>query len=126
MARLIVEAVTNENTGSDSVGRLNLFVSVSRADDGTPVTGLTKDNFRISSSIGIVIDPAVSSTVSEAKWEPGDSELSGCYRISILRGGGDNWSKGELYAFGIQVRVNEGGSPVHFGQTAVSVTSLGT
>lgn len=125
MARLIVEAVTNESTSSDTVSHLLLFVSVSRADDGTPVTGLTKDNFRISSSIGVVIDPSISS-FSEAKWEPGDSELSGCYRLSILRGGGQNWFKNELYAFGLQVRVNQGGSPVHFGQTAVSVTSLGT
>lgn len=126
MARLIVEAVTNESTGSDTVSHLLLFVSVSRADDGRPVTGLTKDNFRISSSIGLVIDPTLSSTLSEAKWEPGDSELSGCYRMSVLRGGGEKWTKGQLYAFGLQVRVNEGGSPVHFGQTVVSVTSLGT
>ncbi|HVR99388.1 MAG TPA: hypothetical protein VMW27_22390 [Thermoanaerobaculia bacterium] len=126
MARLIVKAVPNETTGSDLVFNLQVYVSVSRADDGRPVTSLTKENFRISSSIGGVLDPKPSA-VHERHWEPGDTELSGCYSLSISRGSaGEKWFKGEYYAFGIQVTVNERNVPVHFGQTVVSVLSQGT
>lgn len=126
MARLIVEAVSNETVGGDLVWHLQLYVSVSRADDGRPVTGLTLSNFRICSSVGLVLDPKLS-LGSESRWEPGDSELSGCYRLSINRNaGGDKWAKGEYYAFGLQVIVNEGNVPTHFGQTVVSVLSQGT
>ncbi|MFZ4507744.1 MAG: hypothetical protein ACOYON_08640 [Fimbriimonas sp.] len=124
MARLIVEAVSGETTGSDVVYTLVAYVSVSRADTGESVTGLTKANFRICSSIGLVMDPKVIQAY-ERKWEPEDNELSGVYAIHILRDlgtpFGDNWTKGQNYGFGIQVRNGE-----DIGQTVISLESLGT
>lgn len=141
MARLIVSAVSNESHSVDVVGRLLVFVSVSRASDGQPVTGLGLDNFRIASSLGSVLDPRLA-LVSEVEWEPASQEPSGCYRLSIERGrlaAGESelsgaWLKGESYAFGIQVRVFEthlidGQSvevPVDWGQVVLRVSSLGT
>jgi len=49
MARFIVEAVSSEYQG-DVLETLPIGVSVSRADDGAPVTGLTADNFRITAA----------------------------------------------------------------------------
>jgi hypothetical protein len=51
MARLIVEARTAEWTSGDVVYTLLLGVSVSRADNGSPVTGLKDKNFRISPDV---------------------------------------------------------------------------
>jgi len=143
MGGLIVEAVSNEAETSDVVGDLLLFVSVSQAADGGPVTGLTKENFRITSSIGIVLDPFIG-LVSETNWEPDalKKEPSGCYSIWIGRGFAEKtawpeWVKGELYAFGIQVRTFKRTEPpkheapmgppkvIDKGQTVISVKSLG-
>jgi hypothetical protein len=57
MARLIISAASNESHRVDVVGRLLVFVSVSRASDGQPVTELGRDNFRIASSLGSVLAP---------------------------------------------------------------------
>ncbi len=125
MARLLVSAVTRESTG-DTWHRLLIYVSVSRADDGTPVTGLTKENFRITSNISIVVDPTVMAA-HETKWEPGDAEPSGCYSVDIGRP--DGWGKGQTYTFGVQVRTFKGKTAragvLDQGQTAVSVVSTG-
>ncbi|MEZ4415785.1 MAG: hypothetical protein R3E10_08515 [Gemmatimonadota bacterium] len=125
MARLIVSAVSRESTG-DSWHRLLLYASVSRADDGSPVTGLTKANFRITSNISLVVDPAVWS-VHETMWEPGDAIPSGCYLLDIGRTEG--WGAGHNYTFGIQVRTfdgsGRGAQVVDQGQAAVSVISTG-
>jgi len=93
------------------------------------------DNFRIASSLGSVLDPRLA-LVSEVEWEPVSQEPSGCYRLSIERGGASTgqWMKGEWYAFGIQVRVFETHSidgqsvevPVDWGQVVLQVSSLGT
>lgn len=129
MARLIVNAVAAEVVGSDVVGDVVIYVSVSRADDGSPVTGLTKDNFRLASSVGFAIDTVVSQ-VNESKWEPEDKEPSGCYELWIARTDKANlvqkWSKGEYYQFGVQVRTFKITSVVDCGQTVVNVQSLGT
>lgn len=141
MACLLVAAVSNESHAVDAMGRLLLFVSVSRMMDGQPVTGLGLDNFRIASSVGSVLDPKPVA-VAEVEWEPGTGEPSGCYRISLDRGRSDYdpsgqapaWIPGESYAFGLQVRVFETHNldgqlvevPVDFGQTVVQLISLGT
>ncbi len=141
MACLLVAAVSNESHAVDAMGRLLLFVSVSRMTDGQPVTGLGLDNFRIASSVGSVLDPKPVA-VAEVEWEPGTGELSGCYRISVDRGRSEYdpsgqapaWIPGESYAFGLQVRVFETHNldeqlvevPVDFGQTVVQLISLGT
>jgi len=126
MARLIVEAVTGEFKGTDVISVLKVFVSVSRADDGKPVTGLSASNFRIASSLGLVLDPTVG-FVNERNWEPGDSEPSGCYSLEIKRPSSEGkWGEGEYYAFGIQVRTLRNETPLDFGQTVVSVESFGT
>ena len=145
MARLIVEAVTDEAHGGDVVGDVLVFVSVSLESDGKPVTGLKVENFRVASSIGSVINPVVT-LVAEMNWEPDKQykEPSGCYSVWITRGkagpsDSPHWTKGELYAFGIQVMRFEKQFvpgpkgkkphwvevPVDFGQTVVSVESLG-
>ena len=136
MKKLLVEAVANEFRSVDVVGDILVYVSVSRADTGEPVTGLVKENFRICSSIGLAIDPVLVQ-VSESNWEPDDVDPAGCYSIWIYRGQGDKWSKGEFYDFGIQVRWTEKkkvkksgktrteGIPFQ-GQTVVRVESLGT
>ena len=132
MARLIVEAVSREYTSFDTVWHLMLFVSVSRADDGSSVTGLKQDNFRICSSVGLVLDMKLHGG-SEATWEPADTEPAGCYSLSITRkyetGGPPilEWVKGEFYPFGIQVRVRDRETKeTHMGQTVVRIESLGT
>ncbi len=140
MALLIVSAVSNESATVDVLGRLLVFVSVSRGSDGAPVTGLGRDNFRIASSLGGVMDPKPV-LVSEVEWEPGTGEPSGCYRLAIERGASavdapgqqGLWIKGESYAFGVQVRVFETHQidgrpvqvPVDLGQVALRVKSLG-
>lgn len=125
MARLLVSAVTRESTG-DAWHRLLIYISVSRADDGSPVTGLGKENFRITSNFSLVVDPEVVA-VTETKWEPEDSEPSGCYSVDIGRP--DGWGKGQNYTFGIQARTfnaEDARSPIKDqGQCAVSVVSLG-
>ena len=61
-------------------------VSVSRADDGTPVTGLAVENFRVAAQLGALFgdvpDFAVDQ-VTEWQWEPDDVEKSGCYELRI-------------------------------------------
>ena len=67
MARLIVEAV-----------------SVSRADDGSSVTGLDQGNFRVAAPGGLLLRLRVT-RAHEHKSEPGDAQLSGGYVLSIDR-----------------------------------------
>jgi hypothetical protein len=126
MARLVVSAVSRESKG-DTKNQLLIFVSVSRADDGSPVTGLDASNFRITSNVSLVVDPVVSSA-HEGKWEPGDSEPSGCYAIGIFRS--DGWGPGQNYTFGVQARTfagkGRGRTVVDQGQTALAVLSTGT
>ena len=131
MARLLVEAVSREYTSVDRVWHLMLFVSVSRADDGSPVTGLKQEHFRICSPLGHVLDMNLVGG-SEAQWEPTDTEPAGCYSLSVTRkqetGGPPilEWVKGEFYPFGIQVRVRDRKTKeTHLGQTVVRVESLG-
>jgi|RhiMethySRZTD1v2_1073278.scaffolds.fasta_scaffold09804_5 hypothetical protein len=135
MARLIVNAVSNETRSSDLVNHLVLYVSVSHAKDGKPVTGLTDANFRVASSVGSVIQAVVQSAY-EGRWEPDDQEPAGCYRLSVFRDPTSplgSWRQGECYAFGVQVRtfreVGKGrrkhAVPADHGQTVVAVESFG-
>jgi hypothetical protein len=123
MARLVVEAVSAEGGYVDDPWAVGVGVAVSRADDGTPVTGLTKGNFRVASRQGW-IDWA--EYVHEMKWEPGDTEASGCYDVGIyqtLPQGGP--AMGEHYVFGIQVRTFTQQRPstvIDQGQTIVEIT----
>lgn len=130
MARLIVDAVSGESKFGDLVLQLKLFVSVSRADDGASVTGLTTNNFRICSPIGGGFEMKLLSGY-EAQWEPTDVEPAGCYALSITyrweKGGLPiEWHKGEFYPFGIQARVDDReGERAHTGQTVLRIESLG-
>ncbi len=135
MARLIVEAVSNEKHDG-TLGLLKVCVSVSRADDGQPVTGLRGNNFRIT-NLGSESEnpPNVGSEdyevlVEERKWDPGDTEPSGVYDLVVNAnighfGIGKSFQKGEIFAFGIQVREFFRGRDItNFGQTVVSLTSI--
>lgn len=135
MNRLIVEAVSNEYVQDADLKGLWLFVSVSRASDGTPVTGLKLDNFYICSPLGPALDMSLEQVGSEAKWEPFDEELAGCYSLSIAYNWGTgtgsdssaDWVKGEFYPFGIQVRVpNQKAGIMQMGQTVFRIESLGS
>ena len=121
MPRLIVNAVSAEMVSIDSVGDINIYVSVSRADNGKPVTGLTKDNFRITSP---GFDLMVKSS-GESNFSPG--EPSGCYSLDIAQTPGpSSWIKGEYFHFGVEARVFKRKTVVSRGQTVVNIQSLGT
>ena len=129
MGRLIVEAVSAESRFLDVAGRLVLFVSVSRQEDGTPVAGLKLQHFRIAAPAGSVYGVRLEG-VEEANWEGQQPDAAGCYSLSIaFQGdaeGGERreWIEGEFYAFAVQVRFNAGGDQSG-GQTVVRIESLG-
>lgn len=132
MNRLIVEAVSGEYLSDADVKGLWLFVSVSSAGDGTPVTGLGPDNFRVCSPLGPALDLNLEQVGPEARWEALDEEPTGCYSLSISYSWGPDgppavdWVKGEFYPFGIQVRVpNREAGVVQMGQTVIRIESLG-
>ena len=105
MARLLVEAVPDESK-SEQTPHLEIFVSVSRVDNGMSVTGLTKENFRVSYSRGAGFDPFLSE-VTEMKWEPNDNAASGCYVLRLRAGEGHAWEIGKYYSFGIRAFIPE-------------------
>jgi hypothetical protein len=129
MSRLIVEAVSSETRFVDLRSRLELFVSVSRAADGSPVTGLETGDFRFCSPAGTVYGLTLEGG-REATWE-GTSEAAGCYSLSVAfkgeagRSPVREWVEGEFYPFGIQVRFKDSAGALHAGQTVVRVQSLG-
>jgi hypothetical protein len=125
MARLIVEAVNAEWTSGDIFDIVLIAVSVSRADDGTPVTGLTRDNFRVASTIGTALDATVHQ-VDERRWEPDDAEPAGCYSLMVRLQGG--YTPGTRYVYGVQARTFGAGGPpdaVDEGQTIIELISTG-
>ena len=130
MSRLIVAAVSAESRFVDVAGRLVLFVSVSRQDDGAPVAGLKLQHFRIAAPVGSVYGLNLES-VEEAKWEGQQPEDAGCYSLSVaLQSDANNgeqreWIEGEFDAFAVQVRFNTGGTQMHSGQAVIRVESLG-
>jgi hypothetical protein len=143
MARLLVEALTAEWASADVPRELQVGVSVSRANDGSPVTALGAGNFRVAAQFGQFADFAIDQ-VSEWKWEPGDVELAGCYELLIgwqpyadlvLRGAtgsrppsGFPLARGWPYVLGLQARTFDNHNPprvVDEGQTIVEVISLG-
>ena len=129
MSRLIVAAVSAESRFVDVAGRLVLFVSVSRQDDGAPVEGLKLQHFRIAAPAGSVYGLGLES-VEEAKWEGQQPEAAGCYSLNIAfqddaKNGQREWIEGEFYAFAVQVRFNAGGNQMHHGQAVIRVESLG-
>jgi len=129
MARLVVEAVSGESKFVDIACHLELFVVVSDALTGAPISGLQPKHFRLCSPTGKVFDTAVD-TCTEARWEKNDTAPSGCYALSIVvkkEGGGKplEWLEGEFYPFGIQVRFSDDTKEIHMGQTVVRVQSLG-
>ena len=145
MARLLVEACTAEWTSGDVVRELLVGVSVSRAGNGTPVSGLGADNFRVAAQFGNLGDFAIDQ-VSEWEWEPTDVEPAGCYQLSIgwnpladaivwrtppptpPPASGFKLFRGWRYVLGIQVRTFDKHTPprvVDQGQTIVEVISIG-
>ncbi len=145
MARLLLEARTAEWTVGDVARELLVGVSVSRTNDGTPVTGLGSANFRLAAQLGDLSDFAIDRVV-EWKWEPDDVEQAGCYQLSIgwrpladaikLRNppptppppSGSPLFRGWRYVFGIQARTFDNHTPprvVDQGQTIVDVISTG-
>ena len=120
MARLIVSISSGEEIASDTLNALELFVSVSRATNGKPVTGLTKDNFNVASYEDVVFSCA------ELKWQPGNTEPSGCYAFQLSHAPSSPFFKGEYYSIGIQARTFKGKKAVDFGQAIITVQSLGT
>ena len=129
MSRLIVEAVSGESKFIDIVFQLELFVSVSDAQTGAPVSGLMLDNFRLCAPSGALFDTVIAAG-TEAAWDGAKGETSGCYSlsVSISKEGDKNkleWVEGEYYPFGIQVQYTDDDGNQHMGQTVVRVQSLG-
>lgn len=137
MTRLIVEAVSNERKPSSRPGGLDILVSVSKADDGSSITGLHKGNFKIT-NLGIEknsnLPDDYTLTCSERTWDPQDSAPAGVYdiRVSFADNGiADlfDFKDGQVFAFGIKVErilfasLKPGQQPsIHeAGQTVVSV-----
>ena len=127
MARLNVEACSAEWTAGDVVYTLLVGVSVSRADDGAPVTGLKTENFRVASQLGNGEDFKVGA-VYEWQWEPVDVEPAGCYQVKIIMTPTAKFSQGARYTFGLQARTfGKGRSPqiIDQGQTIFELISMG-
>ena len=129
MSRLIIEAVSGESKFTDVVFHLELFVSVSDAKSGVPVTGLKADHFCLCTPVGKLFDIQVSA-LAEANWNGQQGEGSGCYSlsVSISKDGGRQkleWLEGEYYTFGIQVRFADDHDDLYLGQTVVRLQSLG-
>ena len=131
MARLILHAVSQESGSVDLVYQLRLFISVSRAEDGSPVTGLTLENFRVCSRLGASYRFELKDG-KETNWEGADRNLSGCYSLGIVRvaqpedGSLLEWTPGEYYSFGLGVVSSRGASgESDFGQTVIRIESLG-
>jgi hypothetical protein len=137
MARLIVEAVTAEWKFADLLYELLMYVSVTMPDTGDSVTGLTVNNFRLSAPLGFIRDFTIS-RCCENKWETENVESSGCYELflsqRVLQGSTSEqiperikWVKGEIYPFGLQVRVfdTHKAKVIHQGQTVIAIESLG-
>lgn len=127
MTRLIVDAVSQETKSVHEDGfSLQVFVSVSRADTGAPVNGLSPEHFRVCSPLGAVFEMHLLGG-HELQWEPADTEAAGCYSLRIVRkwahtGELSEWSKLEEHCFGLQVRAPcADGGPQHMGQTAVRI-----
>ncbi len=137
MARLIVEAVSGETITTDTDSKLELLVSVSRADTGAAVTGLEWTDFQVCSRFGADWAFRLGS-VFELEWEPGDAAPAGCYSITLKwRRENDptfiTWGQGQFYTFGIGVRAFEAGGQttgghtygqIREGQTVVRIESL--
>jgi hypothetical protein len=129
MSRLIVEAVSGESKFIDIVFHLELFVSVSDAKTGAPVSGLAPDHFRLCSPSGKLFDTLISAGI-EASWGHVQGDAAGCYSlgISISKDGGKQkleWMEGEYYPFGVQVHYVDDQNEAHMGQTVVRIQSLG-
>ena len=107
MPSLIVAAVFNGFTPKDQSKKLSFTASVSRSDNGVPITKLTEKNFRatdvpVAGSSGIT-DFSIS--VIERKWDPNDDEASGVYDITLTLANNSIFAliKGATYAVGLQV-----------------------
>jgi hypothetical protein len=137
----MVEARTAEwRAPADLVRELLVGISVSRADDGSPVTGLGTENFRVAAQFSRMADFAVDQA-TEWRWEPDDVELSGCYELQIgwklyadIFGpgrqppSGDRFVKEWRYVLGIQARTFDKHMPprvVDQGQTLIELISEG-
>ncbi len=131
MTRLIVDAVSQESKSVHDDGfTLLLFVSVSRADTGAPMSGLGKEHFRVCSPLGAVFEMNLLGS-HELEWEPSDTDAAGCYSLRLVRkwahtGELSEWNKLDYHCFGLQVQAPDPDSGlVHMGQTAVRIESLG-
>jgi hypothetical protein len=123
MARLAVEAISAERSNDSVPQTLRVFVSVSIADTGEPVTGLDQENFRVTYLPNAEAGPVKS--VVELMWT-NTQDWCGCYLL-FLHGG----IKHLVYRVGLQVLVftpPQGGvttpKPTHQGQTVFEIKSL--
>ena len=136
MARLIVEAVRNEELLMENTAgtpKIAFLVSVSDATTGRPVSQLKPEEFRLVAPLTLPTGWKWVWTVTELPSTPSGS-LSGIYRLNVTAmppsGGpllGWSFEGGVNYAFGI--RVVRPSDPTlraeDFGQTVVSVMGYG-
>jgi hypothetical protein len=108
---------------------LELFVSVSDANTGAPISHLLPNHFKLCTPTGKLFDTAIAAG-TEASWGHRNDQPSGCYSLGIsISKDGDKqkleWIEGEYYSFGIQVCFTDEHNETHVGQTVVRVQSLG-
>lgn len=136
MARLIVEAVRNEEMlmeNTSGTPKVAFLVSVSDATTGRSVSQLKPEEFRLVAPLTLPTGWKWAWTVTELPSTPSGSQ-SGIYRLNVTAmppGGGSQvgWSfeGGMNYAFGIRIVRPSGPNarPEDFGQTVVSVMGYG-
>ena len=119
MSRLIVAAVSAESRFVDVAGRLVLFVSVSRQDDGAlGARGLSCSTFA-SPRRREASTASASRALRKRSGKARRPEAAGCYSLSIaFQGDARNseqreWIEGEFYTFAMQVRFTAGGNQMH-------------
>ena len=114
MARLIVEAISYEGNAVSYPGNSDapptprrVLVSVSRADTGAPVTGLTANDFRTSHRYGYSTSLSFDAE-SELEWHGGGPSGAYVLEVHLLRNGQyEDWGPGNLFEFVLGVRVRD-------------------
>lgn len=110
MGRLVVDVADGEISGSSLWAQNTLpaiAVSVSRADDGAPVTRLKDANFRVTLFLsGMFRDVTCWVTdEDEGRFEPDDILRSGMYQLRLEWKSGQALAATTWYFVGVQVRV---------------------
>lgn len=124
MGLLIVDAVPAQDAEGVTLSPTQalVLVSVSRAESGQPVTGMTEANFKVCwTGSG---DVTVSGTFRELKLEPGDQSPAGVYLVTFTHE--VPVQSGVNPAYGVLVQLDEGTGGVVPDPTGLGGTTTAT